>query len=85
MRICSRQFFAIAACGGLSLWMYRLIVRPPYDLSPRVKAKLPVPKQLPTIRDTDGHYDIDGVSFDTEGVIVSSDAGKMVSSAAGYA
>lgn len=40
---------------------------------PDVEEKLPLAKDLPTIADEVGNYDIDGVSYDTEGVVVSSD------------
>jgi hypothetical protein len=43
-------------------------------LSPAVQAKLPT--QSKTIPDGAGNYDIDGVSFDDEGVIVSGDDNK---------
>ena len=42
-------------------------------VAPHVKANLPIAKDLPTIHDSEGNYDMDGVSFDTEGVIVGSD------------
>lgn len=42
-------------------------------IEPHVQAKLPIAKDLPTIPDQDANYDMDGVSFDTEGVIVGSD------------
>lgn len=41
--------------------------------APHVQAKLPIAKDLPTIDDQAANYDIDGVSFDSEGVIVGSD------------
>jgi hypothetical protein len=43
-------------------------------LSPTVQHKLPT--QNETIADPQGNYDIDGVSFDDEGVIVSGDDNK---------
>lgn len=43
------------------------------QMSDDVRAKLPMAKNLQTIPDFDGNYDIDGVSFDTEGVVVGSD------------
>jgi hypothetical protein len=42
-------------------------------IAPEVKQNLPVAKKLKTIPDVEGNYDIDGVSFDSEGVVVSSD------------
>ncbi len=42
-------------------------------MSPHVAENLPIAKNLKTIPDTDGNYDIDGVSFDSEGVVVSGD------------
>jgi hypothetical protein len=43
-------------------------------LSARVANQLPIAKNLKTISDQEGNYDLDGVSFDTEGVIISSDS-----------
>ena len=43
-------------------------------LSRRVAKHLPIAKNLKTISDQEGNYDLDGVSFDTEGVIISSDS-----------
>jgi hypothetical protein len=37
-----------------------------------------LPDQNRTIMDLEGNYDIDGVSFDVEGVIVSSDDNKHI-------
>lgn len=42
-------------------------------VAPHIHAQLPIAKDLPTIPDFEGNYDMDGVSFDTEGVIVGSD------------
>ena len=42
-------------------------------MAPHVRAQVPVAKNLKTIPDQDANYDIDGVSFDSEGVIVGSD------------
>lgn len=47
----------------------------PY-MSPHVEENLPIAKSLQTVPDTSGNYDIDGVSFDTEGVIISGDDTK---------
>lgn len=41
-----------------------------------VKAKLPIAKPLLTITDFEGNYDLDGVSYDVEGTIISSDDTK---------
>lgn len=48
-------------------------------VSPEVRAKLPIAQPLKTVSDMEGNYDIDGVSFDNEGVIVGSDDTKHVS------
>ena len=45
-------------------------------IDPQVKENLPIAKNLKTIPDATGNYDIDGVSFDSEGVVVSSDDNK---------
>ncbi len=45
-------------------------------LSRFVSQKLPLTKHLRTIPDDAGNYDIDGVSFDSEGVVVSGDQNK---------
>lgn len=48
-------------------------------LSRRVARRLPVANPLRTIPDHDGNYDLDGVSYDVEGVIVGGDASKAKS------
>lgn len=45
-------------------------------LSRRVARRLPLAKHLRTIPDQLGNYDLDGVSYDVEGVIVGGDADK---------
>lgn len=45
-------------------------------VEPAVEAKLPIAKTLKTVADYEGNYDIDGVSYDVEGTIVSSDDSK---------
>jgi hypothetical protein len=72
-----RNYFFAYAAAALS--MYALYVVYARQLQPRreVKRKLPnTTKQ--TIPDAVGNYDIDGVSFDREGVIVGSDDHKHV-------
>lgn len=44
--------------------------RVPRDIASRV----PLAKSLSTIPDVQGNYDIDGVSYDSEGVVIGSDA-----------
>ncbi len=41
-----------------------------------IERKLPVAKNLKTIPDAAGNYDIDGVSFDSDGVVVGSDKNR---------
>ncbi len=69
---------AIAA-GGLAYYFRKelgsvLFGRP--IIEEDVKAKLPIAKPLLTITDFEGNYDIDGVSYDVEGTIISSDDTK---------
>ncbi len=45
-------------------------------LSERVARRLPIAKPLRTIPDARGNYDIDGVSYDADGVVVSGDYSK---------
>ena len=59
---------SFAALAGIA-WLYR---RQKVPVSEAVKAQLPIAKNLQTIPDKDAHYDLDGVSFDSEGVVVSS-------------
>ncbi len=81
----SSQILSIAVAGGVSLLLYRAFACPRVYLAPQIKARLPVAKKLPTVRDNDGNYDMDGVSFDSEGVIISSDNIKHVVSPLCYA
>ena len=68
---------AIGAAGIGAYFLYRWL-RPlaPYIAS-EVEQNLPIAKDLETIPDLRGNYDLDGVSFDTDGVIVSGDNNKM--------
>lgn len=63
------------ALGAAGYLLYRYL-NPAPTLHPQIEANLPIAKDLNTIPDMEGNYDIDGVSFDTEGVIVSSDDNK---------
>ncbi len=60
------------AVGGVCFALYRLLMRDEAILSPGVAEKLPLSKDLRTIPDVEGNYDIDGVSFDSEGVVIGS-------------
>jgi hypothetical protein len=62
--------------GGSVYALWRFFKSSKASMSSEVKSRLPIAKALPTIRDEQGNYDIDGVSFDTSGVIVSGDANK---------
>jgi hypothetical protein len=62
--------------GGSLYLLWRFFRTSQASLSPRVKSRLPVAKNLPTILDEQGNYDMDGVSFDTNGVVVSGDGNK---------
>ena len=67
----------VAAVAGAA-WYFRnelmgLFGYQRIQVAPHVQAKLPIAKDLPTIPDQEANYDIDGVSFDSEGVIVGSD------------
>lgn len=67
----------VAALAGAA-WYFRnelmgLLGYRRIHVAPHVQAKLPIAKDLPTIPDQEANYDIDGVSFDSEGVIVGSD------------
>lgn len=68
--------YAIAGVtfGAAAYAFYRWYTSP--TLAPHIKENLPVSQKLKTIPDVEGNYDIDGVSFDAEGVIVSSDDTK---------
>lgn len=73
--------FALAGAAGAAWFVYRRWswgLQP--MMTPEVRAKLPLAKDLETVSDVTGNYDIDGVSFDTEGVIVASDLQKPVES-----
>ena len=67
---------AVAALAGTAYFFRRdLMALAGYQrihVAPHVKKHLPIAKNLPTIPDFDGNYDMDGVSFDTEGVIIGS-------------
>lgn len=75
-----RKNWMIWAAGGLALGAligaWRRSVSSAPRLSRRVAKRLPIAKPLRTIPDVKGNYDIDGVSFDTEGVVVSGDYSK---------
>lgn len=61
------------AVGVAGYFTYRWF-RPAGPLvAPHIENNLPLAKNLKTIHDSEGNYDIDGVSFDSEGVIVSGD------------
>lgn len=61
----------IGVCAAAYL-LYRRFGPMP-RMTSHVAENLPVAKNLKTIADTEGNYDLDGVSFDTEGVVVSGD------------
>jgi hypothetical protein len=67
----------VAAIAGAAFYfrneLMALLGFPKTSIAPHVHAKLPIAKDLPTVPDQDGNYDMDGVSFDTDGVIVGSD------------
>lgn len=67
----------VAAVAGLA-YLYRnqlmgLLGYQRVSMSAGVKAQLPIAKDLQTIPDQEANYDMDGVSFDSEGVVVGSD------------
>lgn len=67
----------VAALAGAA-WYYRdewmnLLGLQRVRMTPEVKERLPIAKDLKTIPDQEANYDIDGVSFDSEGVVVGSD------------
>jgi hypothetical protein len=68
----------LIAAGGIGYLIYRYFISAKTKISPDVAEKLPMAKDLQTVADGVGNYDLDGVSFDTEGVIVSGDAHKTV-------
>lgn len=74
------QYLPMVAAGliaGVAAYALYRWLKPmaPY-IAPEIHENLPVAKNLKTIPDVEGNYDIDGVSFDSEGVIVSSDDNK---------
>lgn len=69
MRSLISTFFA-----GVGLYFFYSYWKQQTHLSRQVREKLP--DHHATIEDREGNYDIDGVSFDTEGVVVSSDDNK---------
>lgn len=69
---------AAALAGGYFAWT-RIANRGNPKLRRQIGNRLPVSKNLETISDVRGNYDLDGVSFDTEGVVVSGDANKSLS------
>lgn len=73
---------AVAGIGAYLLWRNvsernSTYTRVGGKVSAKVAEKLPLAKDLPTIPDVEGNYDIDGVSYDSEGVVVSSDQSKL--------
>ncbi len=73
--VMARFAITLIAGGGLFL-LYRFWKNQSTTISADIREKLPNEKHLDTIPDSFGNYDIDGVSFDTEGVIVSGDDNK---------
>ncbi len=67
----------VAAAAGTAYFFRRELMKivgyQPIHVAPHIRAHLPIAKGLPTIADMDGNYDMDGVSFDSEGVVVGSD------------
>ena len=67
----------VAALAGTAYFFRRelmaLLGYQRIHVAPHIREHLPIAKDLPTIPDFDGNYDMDGVSFDSEGVIVGSD------------
>ena len=72
----NNRFLTFAFGAFASYVLYRFWYSQLTHLSPSVQKKLPITKPLNTIHDSEGNYDIDGVSFDVEGVIVSGDDNK---------
>lgn len=68
---------SVAALAGIAFYfrneLMGLIGYQKIHMAPHIQAKLPIAKGFKTVSDYDGNYDMDGVSFDTEGVIVGSD------------
>ena len=65
-----------AALAGVGFALYRYLREAEAQIPSEIARKLPLAKDLPTVGDSDANYDIDGVSFDDEGTIVSSDNHK---------
>lgn len=67
----------VAALAGTAfLFRHQLMALLGYErihFAPHIREQLPIAKDLQTIPDTEGNYDMDGVSFDSEGVVVGSD------------
>lgn len=73
--------FGLMGVAGTAYFLYRrLATQAQAIITPEVRSKLPVAKDLSTIPDQAGNYDIDGVSFDSEGVVVASDNHKEMES-----
>jgi hypothetical protein len=77
----SRSLLIFAGVAGATYVAYktgllddigRWVSGRPY-LDSTVAEKLPLVQDSETIRDLEGNYDLDGVSYDDEGVIVGSD------------
>lgn len=68
---------SVAAMAGAAFYFRRELMGvmgyQKIHIAPHIHAQLPIAKDLPTIPDFEGNYDMDGVSFDTEGVVVGSD------------
>ena len=77
MKITWAPALTVAGVAGAGYLAYRYFTSGP-KMHPSVEDKLPLAKDLDTIPDDVGNYDMDGVSFDIEGVIVSSDAVKTI-------
>ena len=70
-------FFYVARKTGALDEIVRFVTGRPY-LDDAVAEKLPLVQERETIRDIEGNYDLDGVSYDDEGVIVGSDNNKTL-------
>ena len=71
---------ALLGAAGTAVFLFRrevksLLFGTPI-VQPEIEAKLPIAKPLQTVTDFEGNYDLDGVSYDVEGTIVSSDDSK---------
>jgi hypothetical protein len=75
MRLSTAAAFMILGGSIYSLW--RALAPVQATMAPEVRRRLPLAKNLNTIDDRQGNYDMDGVSFDTSGVVVSGDAHKI--------